>query len=88
MTRKRSLQDGRIFELARIDLAASIASLSTFSLPGIPMCPGAHMKTMVTEVAHSVWRRMCMRDTSGCEELGSEMAVSEARESEIRDRYG
>ncbi len=65
MTRKRSLLDGRIFELTRRDLAASFASLSTFSLPGIPVCPGTRMKAMVTEVAGSVWRRMWMRDTSG-----------------------
>ncbi len=81
MTRKRSLLDGRNLELTRGDLAASFASLSTFSLPGIPMCPGTHMKTMATEVVNSVRRRMWMRDMSGCEAYGLEMAVSEVREN-------
>ncbi len=47
------------------------------------MCTGTHMKTIVTEVVNSVRRRMLMRDMSGCEAYGSEMAVSEARDSEI-----
>ncbi len=83
MTRKRSWRDGRNLELTRGDLAASFVSLSTFSLPGIPMCSGTHMKTMVTEVVNSVRRRMWMHDMSGCEAYRSEIAVSEARESEI-----
>ncbi len=74
MTRKRSLLDGRNLELTRGDLAASFAALLTFSLPGIPIYSGTHMKTIVTEVVNSVRRRM----------YGSEMTVSEARESEIR----
>ena len=45
--------------------AAFVAALSTFSFPGIPLCPGAQMKTIGIEAALHVSWRMCMRGTRG-----------------------
>ena len=44
---------------------ASFAALSTFSLPGIPLCPGSQTKTGDIEAAVHVSRRMCIRGIRG-----------------------
>jgi len=45
--------------------SACLAAESTFSLPGIPLWPGAQMKMTGIEVAVKVVRRQWIRVTSG-----------------------
>ena len=49
--------------------AAWLSALSTFSLPGISLCPGAQMKTIGIEAAAHVPKRMCIRGTRGWETI-------------------
>ncbi len=58
MTRKRSLLYGRILELTRGYLAASLLLCQLFHCQGYPYVLASNMKTMVTEVARGVWGRM------------------------------
>ena len=58
MWEKRSELEGSN-DLSMVSLkAVCLAALSTLSLPGIPLYPGAHMKTIDIEVAIHV-SRMC-----------------------------
>ena len=61
-----------------------LAALSTASLPGMPQCLGAQIKTTLRwEGVRTSFRRISIRWTRGCVERTSWMAVREVRESEM-----
>ena len=43
---------------------ACLAASSTFSLPGIPLCPGTQIKTIGIAADAHVSKRICMCDVS------------------------
>ena len=70
MWEKRSELEGNI-DLNMVGLrAACLAALSIFSFLGIPLGPGAQMKTIGIKAVPHVSRRMCIRGTRGWEAVG------------------
>jgi len=64
MKRKRSELEGRSGDRMEGRSSAYLAAESTFSLPGIPLWPGAQLKVTGIEVAVKVVRREWIRVTS------------------------
>ena len=65
MKKKRLKLEGRSEDRIKGKRSACLAAESTFSLPGIPLWPGAQMKMTGIEVAVKVVRRQWIRVTSG-----------------------
>ena len=62
--------------------SAFLAAWSTFSLPGIPVCPGAHMNVTGTLFEEKIGRRAWIRAARGCRDV-FEMVKRAANESEM-----
>jgi len=83
MKRKRSELEGRSEDRMEGRSSACLTAESIFSLPGIPLRPGAQMKETGIENAVKVVRREWNRVTSGWDEDGRAMAERAAKESEM-----